>query len=452
MLELILNFKSSKVKPKYVRLYKYIRDEIESKRIGPNEKIPSIRLVAKQLGISRTTVENAYYQLTLEGYIYSRSKSGYYACDIGTIPSNKNMDIKTVNEDFQVFDKNTGEYLDEGCFSFAAWKKSYNRVLLYQSKKLIQHGSPQGEIELRQELSKYVYRSRGVKCTFDQIIIGAGVQVLLGILCTLLKTLNISGIAFEDPGFTDVWHVFEDYGFNLLPVSVSERGLNVKELAESSAQICYVSPSHQFPTGTIMPVGNRLDLLKWSKDNNSYIIEDDYDSELRYSGNPIPSLQSLDMYGRVVYLGSFSTVFLPSVRISYMILPGILLKQYKKFGIRYNQTSSKIEQLTLASYINEGEFERHLRRIRKKFAVKYALLKNSIEKLCAQRIKILPSDSGTNMIMLLKDTKNVSAAAKSMCSKGLTVKHISDSMLLLKFTTIPEKKIAAAAQIINGCI
>ncbi len=454
MIKLIVNFK--KGKPFYVQLYDYIRKAVEQGRIQAHERIPSVRQAAAELELSRTTVENAYGQLLLEGYIYSRKKSGYYASDIGEIlPLSDREDDRCTNGTYPP-SAISEEYIEEDRMFLDTWRKCYTRILTCPSKNLFYRAVPQGEPELREQISSYVYRARGVKCNAGRIVIGAGVQVLLGILSVILRQKGIVNVAFEKPGFTDVTHVFKDRGFNLIPVRVDNTGLDLKTLRGSSAGICYVSPTHQYPTGMIMPVKKRLSLLRWAKKNNSFIIEDDYDSELRYSGRPVPSLQSLDTAGRVVYMGSFSTVLLPSLRISYMALPEELFGIYKRTMNKFNQTVSKTEQLTLAMYIREGEFERHLRRIRKKYAAKHEIFRHVLADTLGDDIRAGGSESGTGIPVHTGILDDIESVTDQMKMAGLPVRHVGDDLLVFGFCFIPECKmkdaISAFTSIINSSI
>ena len=206
----------------------------------------------------------------------------------------------------------------------------------------------------------------------SQIIIGAGIQYLLSILCSLLRDKH-HDIAFEYPGFNQAKNVFEDYNMDIIPIPVLKEGIDIEKLKKSKVKMVYLSPSHQYPTGSVMPIDKRIEILNWAQENNSIIIEDDYDCLIRYESRPIPALQGLDKAGHVIYLGSFSKILLPSIRISYMILPLDILENYKWIKARYSQTSSKIEQLTLTKFMAEGYLEKHLRKIRKLYYKKNAV-------------------------------------------------------------------------------
>ncbi len=462
------------IEPLYIRLYKSIKNEIEEGRLKADERLPSIRIMAKSLSMSRTTIENAYNQLNLEGYIYSKEKRGYFISkldhDFHRI-DNKFITINSENMSSSFNDK----FLDDTIFDNITWRKCYNEILLYQNKKLLVEGELQGELALREQIARYVYNSRGVKCSPSQIVIAAGVQVLIAILSNVLKQCGLERIAFEEPGFVDVRHIFKDHSFEIYPINVNEDGLDMEQLKVNEANICYTSPSHQFPTGMVMPIANRMRLLKWADENNAYIIEDDYDSELRYTGKPVPSLHGLDINNRVIYFGSFSTVFLATMRMSYMILPDKLLKIYTENKHKYNQTTPTLDQLTMALYMKEGHFERHLRRSRTKFALKLEKTICALDQLAKDKLTVYKSNSGVYLLIRVNELEHNNTdntrlnqwqekevLNHSICHRndyieyiikkgrefGIRINRVSEDMILLKFSSILDEKINEAIKTI----
>jgi len=403
--------------PKYVKLYYCIRREIEKGVIKPGYKLPSIRQVSKELDLSSTTVENAYNQLMVEGYIYSIPQKGYYASildplfiNVAGLPAKKEMK----NDKIRISD----DYLDTEIFNFGEWRKIYNGIIRDYSTRLLTEGDPRGEPELRKALADYTYRARGIVCSPDQIVIGSGVQSLLHIFCDIAAGAVRPEVAFEEPGFVDVRPVFLKRGYKLHPINLDRNGINIKSLVDSNAAVCYTSPSHQYPTGLVMPVHKRTELIKWADSTDGYILEDDYDSELRLSGRPVPSLYSLDNSRRVVYIGSFSTVIVPSLRISYMILPDSLNEKYNNMINGYRSTVSTAEQLALAEYIVRGLYARHLRRLRKKCSDKLKLL-NQIAEGFKDSLKIHFSDTGTFVLVETagRQNKNTGKSCKACLSE-----------------------------------
>lgn len=424
--------------PKYVRLYSVIRNEIEKGNIPANHALPSIREVSRQLGISSTTAENAYNQLMVEGYIYSIAQKGYYAASLDKLFFSRTAPAREA--DSTVSPKLvSSSYLDDNIFNFNEWKKIYTRVLEDYRHRLLLEGDPQGEYELRKALADYVYHARGVLCDPAQIVIGSGVQTLLSIFCDITEGLLLPKVAFEEPGFGDVRPVFQKRGFSLHPIPLEKDGIQVDELFQTGATSCYTSPSHQFPTGLVMPVQKRMELLRWAEQSNGYILEDDYDSELRFSGRPVPSLFSLDNNGHVIYLGSFSTLMAPSLRISYMILPDILSEAYRRNSRHYRSTVSSAEQLTLTGYIVNGHFERHLRRLRKKCSMRmkaFTAAANEYRKF----LNIYPTDTGTFILIEARNSEVFETIRKNASVMRLGLREVWDHFFALQVVYISEEK------------
>jgi GntR family transcriptional regulator/MocR family aminotransferase len=426
--------------PKYVRLYSVIRTEIEKGNIPANQLLPSIREVSKQLGISKTTVENAYNQLMVEGYIYSIPQRGCYAAKLDKAYFSPNPPLKEIKETDTQSGMNT-EFIDAEIFHFREWKKAYAQVLDDFQHRLLAEGDPQGEWELRKALADYVYHARGIAGDPNQIVIGSGVQTLLSIFCDLTEGKMLSNVAFEEPGFVDVRPVFHKRGFSLHPIRLDKDGIRVESLFQTRASVCYISPSHQFPTGLVMPVQKRMELLKWAEQKNGYILEDDYDSELRFSGRLVPSLFSLDNNNRVIYLGSFSTMLAPFLRISYMILPEPLCKEYHETVQHYRSTVSSAEQLTLAGYIENGCFKRHLRRLRKRCSTRLKAFLYAAEEY-SKKIKAHPSDTGTFVLIEALNDAVFGTIRKNAFHIGLGLREVWDRYFALQYANIPEEKYA----------
>ena len=312
----------------YYQIYLFLRDGIRCGDIPKGEKLPSLREAAKGLGVSVTTVAEAYSQLAVEGYVRSRPKSGYVASGIDSLQARQ----PSAGFSLRPFGSLGGgkpwgdaPFIDPACFDFIKWKKCANQILTDYPHLLLTEGDPWGEAVLRQEISRYAYQHRGVQNSPGQIIVGAGIQPIVEFLCLLLKKVGIGRLAIEDPGFSAVQKIFAQRDFRILPIPVDPDGIRVSVLPNEKNTVAYVSPSNQFPLGSVMPVGKRYDLLDWARRSGNFILEDDYDSELRYYGKPIPSLQGMDSAGKVVYLGSFSSTLFPSIKISYMVLPESLM-------------------------------------------------------------------------------------------------------------------------------
>lgn len=429
---MIYNFIPDKtsIKPIYIQLYEYIRDEIESQNIKYGDKLPSIRETSTSLKLSKTTVENSYFQLLTEGYLESIPKKGYYATDLKDYFPRKlerkttsMIDSKHIQAHEEISYVNDNVHV--GSMDLKVWKKLYNNVLFDRTDEVYSSGSHQGEYKLRYEISRFVNSTRGGHTSPEQIVIGAGIQYLIGILAGILKG-SIRTAAVEYPGYEKAKYIFEDYGFNTIDIPVAENGINIQSLEHSNADIVYVSPSHQYPTGSLMPIQKRLQLLSWAEGRKGFILEDDYDSLIRFESRPVPCLQGLDKDDRVIYLGSFSKILTPALRISYMILPLRLWDDYMAISNKYTQSSSKLEQLTLAQFIGEGHIDKHLRKIKRIYSKKRDLLKNYLETIWGNDIKLISADSGLHTVISLKSNCNPQQIVDFFKSKGLHITIINN--------------------------
>lgn len=405
--------------PLYIQLYRYLKDEITCGRISAGERLPSLRSLSGDLSVSVTTTEQAYNQLLVEGYITSKPQSGYYISDISGIsghnpPGNISEEANDVFSDY-TFRDSPYKY-DLSCFNFTKWKKCMARVINEYPHLLLFESDPQGEAALRFEISKYVYHSRGVIASPDQIVIGAGTQQLTTHLCRILKPMNINHVATEDPGYLPVQNIFRDHGFGITKIPVDSDGIRIKKLPANIPSAVYVSPSNQFPTGSVMPVGKRYQLLAWAQENDSYILEDDYDSELRYFGKPVPALQGLSQSDRVVYLGSFSSTLFPAVKISYMVLPQKMIDIFNSIKSDYTQTCSKTEQLTLALFMEEGLYYTNIKKLRNLYGQKLQTALSAFSRFGKGFVTPTNTNSGINMILKVQTKKSpeeLSAAART---------------------------------------
>ena len=411
-----LEFDNNSGKNLYVQLYEYLREEISEGRITPREKLSSLRDMAKTLGISITTVKIAYDQLVVEGYLVNRPHSGFYAADGAGSNAGKSLlesrtepNIQGLQSDKRASDGRSVAAAENGeaqCFScdpasfdFIKWKKCMASVLNETPEMLLSEADRQGEPELRKEIASYLYRSRGVVCTPGQIVISAGTQQLVNHLAKILRMMDIGLICTEDPGYLPVRNSFRDWGFSINNIPVKDDGVEIERLPINIRTAVYVCPQNQFPTGAVMPVGRRHQILDWAEANNSIIIEDDYNSELRYFGMPVPALQGLDDGRRVVYLGSFSSTLFPAVRISYMVLPQEMAELYEQIRLDYDQTCSKTEQLTLALFMKRGYYQTNLRKVKKLYSRKLEAVLDAIHE-CDEKgafISAENSDSGINL-------------------------------------------------------
>jgi len=395
--------------PLYLQLYKYIKNEIEGGRLKPEEKLPSIRNFSEKIGVSKTTIQTAYDQLLIEGYIYSRVKSGYYVSHIITEEKLETKDFMQEDREKRSERHFKNDYLkfhDDTSFDFIKWKKCSNHILTYNTLELLTEADVQGELELREEIARYVYQSRGVYCRAGEIVIGAGIQQIIVMLSVLLKKLDKQSISFENPGFILSQNIFEDYSYKVSSIDLEDNGIDMNMLKKQDPDIVYISPSHQFPTGAVMPVAKRMQILSWAMENEKYIIEDDYDSELRYTGKPIPALKGLDKNDKVIYIGSFSSTLLPSIRISYMVLPEPIRFIYDNIKDNYTQGCSKVDQLILSKFMREGYYQKHIRRIRRIYAEKSSRLTALIKAEYPDIIRVVSNLSGLYVILEINTKKS----------------------------------------------
>ncbi|KIL51925.1 PLP-dependent aminotransferase family protein [Jeotgalibacillus soli] len=404
--------------PLYSQLYHFIKEEIRSGRIPSGEKLPSKRKLSNHLSISQNTVITAYEQLMAEGYITSQPRKGVFVSLIqeDLHPASTNAPTKPVEQDNSFSDSMKYDFshgkIDLASFPFSIWRKLSQEALFYDQSEFFLTGHPQGEFLLREQIAKYLYQSRGVICSPEQLVVGAGTQYMIQFISLLLDGGDLVG--FEEPGFHRTRTAFEDHHIKTVPIPLDEHGIRIDMLENSNAHNAYVTPSHQFPYGMIMPISRRLELLQWANERNGYIIEDDYDGEFRYRGRPIPALQGLDANQRVIYLGTFSKSLIPSLRISYMVLPEPLLQVYLNKLTIYKQTVSRLHQHTLYLFMKNGHWETHLNRLRTIYRKKHQILLASIKKYMQNRVEIIGEHAGLHILIKV----NKSIAEKSLIKLG----------------------------------
>ena len=364
--------------PLYEQLYVEIKGAITSGRISVDTKLPSKRKLADFLDISQTTVELAYGQLVAEGFIEPRARKGFYAQSVEELayldmPQEESVVPEPTNYTYDFHPAG----IDTHSFPFAAWRKIAKDAIDEINHKLLLSGHPQGDETLRQEISHYLYQSRGVVCDAEQIIIGSGTEQLMPLLIRLLDKRVVFG--FENPGYPLTHSIFAHHDRQAVPINVEDDGINVSELEASNVDIAYVTPSHQFPTGSVLSATKRAQLLNWATAKpERFIIEDDYDSEFRYTSRPIPALQSMDVSGRVIYISTFSKSLMPSLRLAYMVLPKRLLRYYQQTFLHYSSSVPRLDQYFVTEFMKEGHFSRHLNRMRKLYKKKLEQLTDSL--------------------------------------------------------------------------
>lgn len=427
---LTINLNSNSNIPLYIHLYKFIKHEIQMGNMKSNSKLPSKRKLSHYLAISQNTVEAAYEQLMTEGYIISFPRKGYFVSDLQGILE-VNIEKEAVNEKLKK--KKIYQYefyssrVDVESFPYSIWRKINKEILGEENKELLQIGHSQGDRNLREAINNYLRFSRGVNAKIDNIIIGAGTEYLIQIIINILG--RNKRFSVEEPGYYKIKKILKINGVNPIPISIDNQGVNVDRLRESNSEVIHITPSHQFPTGIIMPINRRIQILNWANESKGrYIIEDDYDSEFRFEGKPIPALQSLDNKGKVIYLGTFSKCFSPSERIAYMVLPDELMKIYRKDFSFLACTVSRSSQQALVRFIEEGYFERHLNKMRNIYRKKREFLVTLIKKYL-NNTEIIGTNSGLHLLLKVNNGMNEEELIKSAEEKGVMVLGLSKSYL-----------------------
>jgi len=441
----------------YEQIYNYIKAEIRNGNLPYHYKLPSTRSLAANLQVSRNTVDLSYAQLVSEGYIEAVPKSGYYVAMVSDLTHIKPKP-SSVTKPFPI-SKITYRYdfspfaIDINTFPYNTWRKLSKNCMNEYNNDLFLLGNNQGDENLRAAIGRYLHESRGVNCSEDQIIIGAGADYLLQLLSQLFQYGKpISSIAMENPAYRQAYKIFTGFHYRVIPIDLDHNGIRIQPLYESDADVVYVTPSHQYPIGIVMPIKRRMELLQWAdKAPGRYIIEDDHDSEFRYKGKPIPSLQGIDSSGRVIYLGTFSRAVAPAIRVGYMVLPKNLLAVYKQYLYHYSSTVSRIDQYIITHFITDGYFERHLNKMRKLYKGKHDQLVQAL-KIFRDKISIEGENGGLHLV--LRFLSNASeqeiidaAGKKSIKLYGLWEHYITKPELpaapsiLLGYANMTEKNI-----------
>ena len=412
---------------RYDYLYRCIREDILAGRLTAGEKLPSKRSLASHLQTAVITVQNAYAQLEAEGYLYTREKRGYYVADVERHPAAPGRAPARSAPQPQrswLLDLSSGGSGTED-FPFSVWAKLMRRVLSEEGEALLRATPPNGADALRRAIAQHLYRFRGISAAPEQIVVGAGTEYLYNLIVQLLGREAVYGV--EDPGYSKAARIYALGGARTAPVLVDEGGVSLRSLEMSGAQILHTSPNHQFPTGAVTPIGRRQSLLRWAEAREGrYIIEDDYDSEFRFTLRPIPTLQSIDRAGRVIYVNTFSRTLAPSLRISYMVLPQTLAEKFYRELSFYSCTVSNFEQYTLAEFIENGSFEKHINRLRNYYQNKRDLILRALEKKpLGDYVTIEEEEAGVHFLMHLRTDLKEESIVTQAKSRGVKLKPLS---------------------------
>jgi len=391
----ILNTKSNI--PLHTQLYNEIKKDITA-NYQTGDKLPSIRNIATLYNLSKTTVESAYSQLYAEGYIESRPKSGYYVSELyfDLFTSDNTPPAPVSEPQTYKYDFFPAELCAED-FPLKIWKRLATKAL-NDTTDFGSYPDGQGEWALREQVAKYLIASRGVVCKAEQVIITSGFIDSMQLIAKLLKE-RYRHFGIEHPGYHIARKVFDAYGYKITYIDIDEKGISLQSLQKSKTQILYITPSHQYPTGVSMPISHRHKLLELMHQRDGLIIEDDYDSELRYTTRPIPALQGLDRYDSVVYLGTFAKSLSPAIRVGYMVLPQCLLSRYKESYDAHFAKVSLSTQKTLALFMAEGYYDRHLRKMRILNRKKHNLMRDTLKVVLGDTMQIVAQGGGLAILI-----------------------------------------------------
>lgn len=438
----------------YEYIYKCIKEDIIAGKLTANEKLPSKRVFAKNHGISTVTVENAYGQLMAEGYIYSKPKKGFFVSPIenyieDTIAkepykaeSSNNMadsynsrDISGTSTDFSDMgnDDNQHPVIDfissrtpAGNFPFATWSKIMRQTLGEQEEKLLSKPSAGGVWPLREVIARHLYDFRGISVNPEQIIVGAGTEYLYGLIVQLLGRDKTYGL--ENPCSNKIRNIYQSLDVKTMPIEMDDEGILPEQEALKESDVIQISPSHHFPTGVVTSISRRYAILGWANESDDrYIIEDDYDSEFRLQGRPIPSLFSIDTSGKVIYFNTFSKTLASTIRISYMVLPYSLLERFKSALGFYSCTVSNFEQYALATFIMDGYLERHINRMRIQYkAIRDQLIDQIKSSWLAPYISISQENAGLHFLLDIDTDMTDEQLKEKALDMGIAVSFLSD--------------------------
>lgn len=423
----------------YEQVYEYFIDKMRQGVLKSGDKMPSLRACEKTLGVSRTSIETAYLQLAADGYIYSVEKVGYFISEIS--PSlnnndsiNKSTKTKEERQPYEYDLATIGEDRQVSCLDL--WRR-YMKSALRQEDRLLDYAASQGEEDLREEIAVYVRKSRNIICSPEDVVIGAGFQNLLQILIALIP--GEKTISFPTKDFADGATTFRNAGFQV-------------NYRDKESHVLYVTPSYMTKWGQIMDMKRRHEIVDHALNNDHLLIEDDYQNEFVFSSKPTPSLYAMTGGENVAFLGSFSRVLLPSVRISYIILPKGVGQQYQQIKRYYNQTSSKAEQIALASFLRDGHLNRHIKKMKKLYEEKRQLMYQELKNAHIKDAGILFGESGMEIGLRLKDNSLKDKIEKSKVAVGMIEDRDGSLILLLSCSRLPKEHIKFAIEKLNSCL
>ena len=421
----------------YMQIYEYFKNEIIKGNYKANKKLPSKRNLAKEYNISLNTVDNAYSKLLEEGFVYSKERQGFFVSDVGELYVLDSKPIYITKEEENIeYDFSYSGVSEE--FPYKIFKKISSNI--FDNKDILEKVDYQGYLPLRTQIAEYLDKSRGFKADPSQIVISSGSEYLFQIIFKLIP----GKFGIEDPGYSMLSNIMDTNDINYEFIPVDKNGMDLKKLKKSKSDFCVITPAHQFPTGVIMNMQRRVELLNMKK--IKYVIEDDYDSEFKYSKRPVPALKSIDVNDKVIYIGSFSKSISPSFRVSFMVLPFDLVEKYNKIFKFFICPVSIMVQKMLTTFIETGEFEKHLNRMRKIYSKKRQLL---IDMLSERKdITIRGADAGLHVVLEYPKNYSEEYIVKKAKEKKIKVYGLSSygtkreiPSILLGFATLSEEKL-----------
>ena len=440
--------------PLYEALYRHLREDILTGKLAPGEKLPSKRALAQNLEVSKITVETAYNQLLSEGYLYAREKVGYFVEQVERRPREVSSEPAAPAQSSPTWLLDLTENGTEG-FPFSVWMKLQREVMLDYGQTLLRPLPNRGIPELRRAIARHLGQFRGMRVDPENIILGAGTDFLYNLLIQLLGREKI--YAVEEPGYGKIRKIYAAGGVRCVSAYLDSLGVIPESLER--AQVLHCSPSHHYPTGLVTPVNRRLELLDWAG-TDKWIIEDDYDSEFRFDAHPVPAMQALDGRGRVIYMNTFTKTLAPSIRISYMVLPGELMRVFQKRLGFYSCTVPSFEQYTLARFLDRGYFEKHINRMRKS----YKSRRNTVISLlrhCAfsEKLTILEQDAGLHFLLRVETPLSDGELTARLAQAGIRVRALSEfyqegtaqrGYLVVNYSGIQEEDLRKALKAIEN--
>ncbi len=462
---LTYNFKDSE-KPLYMQAYEYIKNDILTGNLKAGEKLPSKRSFAENNGVSTITIQNAYEQLLSEGFIYARPRSGYYVAKIQATKvslhrTTTNHAIKVPALDLVSFDLSSNK-IDPESFPFSIWAKLSRQIISERAHDIMEASPVNGTLELRSAIASHLSSFRGMSVTPEQIVIGAGTEYLYNLILQLLGPDKI--YCTENPGYNKLPQIYSKFNTKCEFLNMDDQGISMDELNKSRASVVHICPNHHFPTGITMPAARRYEILKWaSRLEDRFIIEDDYDSEFRINGKPIPTLFSIDQNEKVIYINTFSKSLSPTIRISYMVLPPKLANLFYNTLSFYSCTVSNFEQYTLATFIKEGYFEKHINRMRLYYSRQRKELMNILSNSSLKdHIEIIENESGLHFIIRLKTSLSDKTVYNTLIKNKIKLVALSryyqkpdktnEHLFLINYSNLDMKKMPSLCETIASLI